>query len=133
MILVDSSVWVEFDRASGSASDERLTALIAGGGLDVACTEPVLMEVIAGARDARRERDLSRLLTSFTWLPFDAVTDFDGAARIYRSCRAAGITPRGLIDCMIVNVALRTGALLLTADRDFEQIAAVVPLQLDHG
>lgn len=135
MILVDSSAWVEFDRGTGSPVDHRLAALIAGGGAEtsnaVGVTEPVLMEVLAGARDARRHDDLRRLLTSFVWLPADAVTDFEAAARIYRSCRAAGITPRGLIDCMIAAIALRSGARLLAADRDFEQIATVVPLQLD--
>ncbi|MGB3014816.1 MAG: PIN domain-containing protein, partial [Candidatus Nanopelagicales bacterium] len=58
------------------------------------------------------------------------VSDFAGAARVYRLCRAAGVTPRGLIDCMVVQVALRTDSELLAADRDFEAIADVMPLQL---
>ncbi len=44
---------------------------------------------------------------------------------------AAGITPRGLVDCMIVSVALRKDVALLTADRDVELMATVVPLRLD--
>jgi predicted nucleic acid-binding protein len=58
------------------------------------------------------------------------VADFEGAARVYRSCRAAGVTPRGLLDCMIVSIALRTRSSLLCLDRAFEQIANVVPLTL---
>lgn len=46
-----------------------------------------------------------------------------------RSCRDAGITPRGLIDCMISSIAIRTGIELLTADRDFSAMASVVPLR----
>ena len=130
MIIVDTSAWVEFDRATGSATDRRLTKRIRDGGVDIAGTEPVLMEVLAGARDDRRRDDLRRLITSFGWVPVDAVADFEGAAHIYGACRARGITPRGLIDCMIVNVAIRTGSSLLAADRDFETIASVVPLQL---
>ena len=130
MILVDTSAWVEYDRATGSPVDRRLTELISDGG-GIAVTEPVLMEVLAGARDERRHHDLRRLLTSFAWIPTDAVADFEGAARIYRSCRAVGITPRGLIDCMIVNVAIRSDVALLAADRDVEQMASVVPLRLD--
>jgi hypothetical protein len=38
--------------------------------------------------------DLRRLLLRFELLSFDAAADFDGAARIYRRCRAAGVTPR---------------------------------------
>lgn len=135
MILVDSSAWVEFDRASGSTVDQRLASLIAGGSADtpdaVGVTEPVLMEVLAGARDVKRHDDLRRLLTSFEWVPTDAVTDFEAAARIDRSCRAAGITSRGLVDCMIAAIAIRSGARLLAADREFEQMATVLPLQLD--
>lgn len=87
---------------------------------------------MAGARDELRHQDLRRLLTSFAWVYADPVADFEGAARIYRSCRAAGVTPRGLIDCMIANIAIRSGSTLLTADRNFQQIADVVPLQLDQ-
>lgn len=130
MIIVDTSAWVEFDRATGSDADAHLTELIAAGDAPLACTEPVLMEVLAGARDDRRHLDLRRLLTSFRWIPVDPIADFEGAARVYRSCRAAGITPRGLIDCMIVSVALRSGSELLCADADFARIATVVPLQL---
>ena len=50
MILVDTSAWVEYDRATGSAVDEQLTNLISTSS-DLAVTEPVLMEVLAGARD----------------------------------------------------------------------------------
>lgn len=131
MILVDTSAWVDYDRATGSPCDQRLTSLIAEGGELVAVSEPVLMEVLAGARDDQRHRDLRRLLTSFIWIPIDPIADFEGAAHIYRSCRRSGITPRGLIDCMIVNIAIRSNATLLTADRDFIQIAEIVPLNLE--
>ena len=49
MILADTSAWVEYDRATGSATDLRLSELIAADG-PVAVTEPVIMEVVAGAR-----------------------------------------------------------------------------------
>lgn len=133
MILVDTSAWVEYDRATGSALDQRLTGLIAAGGGEVASTEPILMEVLAGARDERRHRDLRRLLTSFTWIAADPAADFEGAARIYRSCRAAGITPRGLVDCMIASIAIRSGTTVLAADADFEQIGTVVPLRREKA
>ena len=99
----------------------------------VAVSEAILMEVLAGARDERRRVDLRRLLTAFAWIKADAVADFEGAARVYRQCRSAGVTPRGLIDCMIVTVAIRSGSDLLTADRDFHQIARVVPIRLDEA
>ncbi len=131
MILADTSAWVEFDRATGSPTDRRLTGLIEAAG-PLATTEPVVMEVLAGARDGRREADLRRLLARFSLIPFESVADFEGAARIYRRSRAAGVTPRGLIDCMIIAVALRAGATLLACDRDIALVAGVVGVEIDQ-
>ena len=132
MILADTSAWVEYDRATGSAADQRLAELIADHG-PLMVTEPVLMEVLAGSRSDARELDLRRLLLSFGFLPFDAVTDFEAAARIYRRCRGAGVTPRGMLDCMIVAVAYRRGAALLSWDVDIDRVARVIGVELDEA
>ena len=130
MILVDTSAWVEFDRATGSAVDAALTALIAAGD-DVAVTEPVIIEVVAGARDEQRERELQRLMRRFMLLRFDGAVDFDAAARIHRMCRRAGVTPRGMVDCMIASVALRHGATMLTADSDLERVGKIIGVAME--
>lgn len=132
MILADSSAWVEYDRATGSAVDQRLTELISTDG-PLAVTEPVIMEVVAGARNDQREAELRRLLLRFNRLGFDVVVDFDAAARIYRSCRRAGITPRGMVDCMIASVASRHGAILLARDSDMHRVASIVGIDMDHA
>jgi predicted nucleic acid-binding protein len=64
VILADPSAWIEYDRATGSAVDRRLSDLISEDG-PVAVTEPVIMEVVAGARTDEREADLNRLLRRF--------------------------------------------------------------------
>lgn len=132
MILADTSAWVEYDRATGSPPDRRIAELIETDG-PLVTTEPVIMEVLAGARDDRRETDLRRLLGSVTLLSFDTVTDFDGAARIYRRCRGAGVTPRGILDCMIAAAAWRRGATLLSHDADMDRLAGVIGLSLDDA
>jgi len=132
VILADTSAWVEFDRATGSAVDQRLTTLIAADG-PVAVTESVIMEVLAGSRSDRRESDLRRLLLRFELLPFEVVADFDGAARLYRRCRRAGVTPRGMAACMIAAVALRRGATLLSHDADMDRLAGVTGIALDEA
>ena len=129
---MDTSAWVEFDRATGSPSDVRLAELI-GQTAEIAVTEPVIMEVVSGARTAQREWQLRRLLARFELLAFDSIADFDGAVYVYRSCRAAAITPRGLIDCMIAAVAVRNGASILAHDRDFARVARVMGIDLDAG
>jgi hypothetical protein len=130
-VLVDSSVWISFGRGRDTPDVSRLQDLMRQG--TAAATEPVLMEVLAGARDAPTRTDARSLLTSFRWIPVESVADFEGAATVYQQCRRAGVTPRGLIDCMIVTVCLRTGVPLLTADGDVGRIAEVMPLRLDPG
>lgn len=132
MILIDTSAWVEYDRRTKSNVDLRLTHLIESGG-PIAVTEPVVMEVLIGARTNTREDELRMMLESFPFLHFDQSVDFDGAARIYRTCRSRGITPRGLIDCLIANVAIRKEASLLAHDRDMTSIARVMDLKLDEA
>jgi predicted nucleic acid-binding protein len=130
VILVDTSAWVEYDRATSSPVDRRLTELITNE-LEIAVTEPVIMEVVAGARSDAREADLRRLLLRFTLLRFDAAIDFDAAARIYRACRHVGVIPRGLVDCMIASVARRHDAALLALDADLRRVADVVGIEMD--
>lgn len=132
MILVDTSAWVEYDRATGSGVDRRLTELITRDRW-IAVTEPVIMEVVAGARSDTREADLRRLLLRFQLLRFDSAVDFDAAARIYRSCRRVGVTPRGIVDCMITSVAHRHSAALLALDADLARVANVVGVDIDDA
>jgi predicted nucleic acid-binding protein len=130
VILADTSAWVEFDRATGSTVDVRLAQLITNDG-PLAVTEPVMMEVLAGARTDARERDLRRLLQRFHLHPVDPAPDFEAAARIYRQCRQKGVTPRGLIDCLIAAVAWRNSATLLAYDIDLHRVANIVGISMD--
>ena len=93
--------------------------------MSLATTEPVIMEITSGARTDARESDLCHLLLRYQLLRFDPVIDFDGATTIYRNCWKAGITPGGLVDCMIASVAQRYSAVLLTTDVDQIRIGQV--------
>jgi predicted nucleic acid-binding protein len=130
VILPDTSAWIEFDRATGSRVHLRVKELIRAGG-PLAVTEPVAMEVLVGARSDKREHDLRALLARCTLLQFDPASDFDGAVRIYRRCRSVGITPRGMVDCMIAAVAWRHRATLLAHDADLERVAGIVGIDID--
>jgi len=132
VILVDTSAWVEYDRATGTGVDRRLTELIAADA-EIGVTEPVVMEVVAGARSDQREHDLRRLLLRFRLVRFDPVVDFDAAARTYRACRRVGVTPRGMVDCMIASVAWRVGATLLAHDVYVARVAKVVGIEMDRA
>jgi predicted nucleic acid-binding protein len=91
----------------------------------------VIMEVLAGARTDQRENDLRRLLLRFELLRVDPTSDFEAAASIYRRCRRNGVTPRGLVDCLVAAVAWRSDATLLAQDVDLHRVADVVGIAMD--
>jgi len=129
VILVDTSAWVEYLRATGSLVHKEVRRLIESEA-DLATTDPVVMEVLAGARDEDHVKDLRRLLIRFRHLPVEGLTDYEDAATVYRSCRAAGSTPRSLVDCLIAAVAIRENVRILHQDRDYDTIAAHTQLRL---
>lgn len=130
MILVDTSAWIEFDRATGSEVDRRLATLFATDG-PIAVTEPIVMEVLAGAKTVERHDSLRRLLHGVSQLRFESPGDFESASAAYRRCRSVGVTPPGMLDCMIVSVAWRNGASILTCDRDIVRIAETLEVKID--
>jgi len=127
VILADSSAWIEFQRATGSPVDARLTAALEAGE-QLATAGLVMLEVLAGARDERHARELRRLLRRCAFLRLEEPSDHEAAAALYRACRRAGKTVRRLPDCLIAAVAIRTGAQLLHRDSDFDAIALHSPL-----
>lgn len=129
MTLVDSSAWIELFRATGSPVHLGLRALIGGDG-EIATTEPIGMELLAGARTAEQAGRVRAALASCRAHPVSGPSDWERAAAIYRTCRAEGTTPRTHIDCLIAAVAIRADIPVLTADRDFETIARHTPLEL---
>lgn len=129
MILVDSSAWVEFLRATGSDAHLRLRSLLQGEA-PLACTDVIVMEILAGARDGTDRERLRRLLHGLEFLAVDGPADYEQAAELYRLCRAGGETPRKLTDCLIAAVAIRNDAELLCEDSDFFAIARFAPLRL---
>ncbi len=130
MVLVDTSAWIEFFRATGSATHHRIRGDL-GSLAALATTDVILMEVLAGARDAGHLQRLRRLLSGSRMLPLQGLADFEDAAALYRTCRAQGITIRRLTDCLIASVAIRTGVPLLHADHDFDLIARCSRLQIE--
>lgn len=129
MTLIDTSAWIEFLR--GEPHGDRTTrshvrGLLAGG---AALTEPVVMEILSGARSHHHEAQLRALLGSASLLPVRA-EDWADAALLYRLCRVNGRTVRSMVDCLIAAVAVRHDVPVLARDRDFEALAEHTPLRL---
>ena len=91
--------------------------------------EPVKAELLVGARTNVELRELRRLIDGLDIELIHPRDDFDRAVEIHLRCRTAGVTPRGLIDCLIAAVTERRDLPLLHADRDLAAIAAIIGLE----
>ena len=129
MIVVDTSAWVEFLRATGSPADQALTAAIRAGE-ELAVLDAVRLELLAGGGSEGRTHDLRRLLARFTPVAAASPADHEQAATLYRAARRSGETVRSLFDCLIAAAALRLSAPVLAQGRDFVVLARVSDLQL---
>lgn len=130
MILPDSSAWIEEFRGTGSGVDLALRDLLASGD-EIAVTEPVVMELLAGARSKRELRATRLRLLSFTMLRVQDLVTYERASAVWRACRLAGEPVRNTLDCLIAAVAIREGVTILHADRDFDVIARHTDLQIE--
>ena len=126
MILVDTSAWIEFLRDTSSPVCDRVQRELS---LDIAVADPILMEVLAGARDDSHLMQLRRLLARGTRLSTQPA-DFEQAAVLYRQCRKNGETVRKLVDCLIAAISIRNTIPVLHQDQDFEVLARHTLLEL---
>jgi len=123
--LIDSAVWIDFFSERDTPAS-RAVAQLAQRPTQIATTQPILLEVLAGASPVAARR-IERVLGSFLVLDVDVAIDFNQALDLYRAVRSSGHTVRSLFDCVIASVALRRGAELVHKDKDFDRIAAVAP------
>ena len=132
MILVDTSAWVDYLRNRRTVVAKALTALIEQDA-ELATTEPVIMELLAGADTPARGEALERLTNGLPLLGLDPRLDFRAAAQLYAEARREGRTVRSLIDCLIASVAIRHDVPLLHKDVDYDVISKISPLQIHTG
>lgn len=128
MILIDTSAWIEYFRATGSAAAVEVRRLLSTGPDHVVMCEPIAMEILSGAVDDAHHAKLEQLVNGLPSLKLDDAVDFRGAAVIYRAARRAGSTIRSVNDCLIAAVAIRHGVSIIHRDADFEVIAAITSL-----
>ena len=131
MILIDTSAWIEYLRATGSAAAIEVRRLLSTEADRVVMCEPVAMEILSGAVDDDKHAKLERLVNGLPSLKIDESVDFRSAAAIYRAARRAGHTIRSVNDCLIAAVSIRHGTSIIHRDTDFEVIAAITGLEAE--
>lgn len=129
MILVDTSVLVDFLRGRDTAAVGRLDALELEGA-PWTIPSPCVQEILQGALDEREWRTIHLAVRGRDVIgPEDEMDARVGAARLWFDCRRRGVTIRSGVDCFIAQIALENEAVLLHDDDDFDAIAKVRPLR----
>ena len=126
MILVDTSVWIEFFRQSSDLDLEAVVDLE-----EVVTCLPVLQEVLQGFDDQRAYHLAREAMLAFPMVESPLSEEvFQLAIDLYRSARRAGLTVRSSVDCLIGACALRSSLTVLHRDRDFDSLAQISPLDV---
>jgi predicted nucleic acid-binding protein len=129
VIVVDTSVWIDFLGGGPTRQARRCVDLIEGG-QPVALTDVIFTEVLQGLHSDDEAQLVERNLRSFPVLRLEGLEDFALAASLYRTARREGVTIRKTLDCLIAAPCVRTGAPLLHADADFDRLASCTSLRI---
>lgn len=118
MILVDSSVWIDYFRGVTSPQTDRLDALL--GAEPLATGDLNLTEVLQGFANERDYQQAQTLLTSLVVIEIAGQAIALQAARNFRKLRALGVTVRKTIDTLIATRCIESRLPLLYSDKDFD-------------
>ena len=118
MILVDSSVWIDFFRNEPTLQAEWLDRNLGVEGLVVG--DLILAEIMQGFKDDKGFNEARRLLGQLEQVSVGGTELAIEAARNYRRLRTAGVTVRGTVDVLIATRCMADGLRLLHSDRDFD-------------
>ena len=128
MILVDSSVWIEFFRRDSDLDLESVLDLE-----EVVTCLPVIREVLQGFDDQRTYRLAREAMLAFPVVESPLSEEVHLlAVDLYRSARRAGLTVRSSTDCLIGACALRNSMSVAHHDRDFDALAKISPLEVQR-
>ena len=118
MILVDSSVWIDYFRGTVTPQTDKLDSLL--GIEPIATGDLVLTEVLQGFSSDRDFKQAEKLMTSLVIVDLAGQAMAIQAAKNFRTLRSLGITVRKTIDTVIATRCIESGLPLLYSDRDFD-------------
>jgi hypothetical protein len=127
VILVDSSVWIDYFRGIKSSQTDRLDALL--GNEPIATGDLVLAEVLQGFGSAQDFNQGKKLLTSLPLIELVGGDIAIQAANNFRTLRSLGITVRKTIDTLIATSCIQKRLALLYSDKDFDPFVEHLGLQ----
>ena len=128
MILVDSSVWIDYFRGADTPQVDQLDSLLESEVLLVG--DLILAEVLQGFPNDRDFKQARQLLTSFEMVDIAGPATAIQAAKNHRTLRAHGVTVRKTIDTLIATRCIQNNLALLHSDRDFDPFVKFLGLQI---
>lgn len=131
MIVVDTTVWIDFFNGRNEPHVEQLASMI-DADAGIALTDLTLTEVLQGLRDDAQVRLVDDRLCAFDVLRLESLDDLRRAAQLYRTARRRGVTIRRTIDCLIASVCIREGLPIMHNDSDFDRLAEHSDLAIHH-
>ena len=120
MLVVDSSVWIDFFNSADEPAADLLGHLLDHGEVRLVVPDLVLFEVLRGFRHERDHRQARQLMETLSIEPTVGADIALTAAQHYRSLRAQGITVRSPIDVLVASFCIERDYALLHRDRDFD-------------
>jgi len=127
MILVDTSVWIDF-LIGRDTPPRRLLHRLIESEEDICITEIILTEILQGIRDDALYETTKEYLLEFPVIKPKGIDSYVLAADIYRQCRKQGKTVRKTVDCIIAAIALENKLMFLHNDTDFGVIKTCIGL-----
>lgn len=127
MILVDSSVWIDYFRGSSTPEADRLDTLL--GVEPLLIGDLILAEVLQGFTTDRDFNQARRLMASFQIIDLVGQGIAIQAARHFRMLRQRGVTIRKTIDTLIATRCIQDDFALLYSDPDFDPFVAHLGLR----
>ena len=131
MILVDSSVWIDYFRSADTPQVALLDSLL--GRTPLATGDLIAAEVLQGVRDDREFKLVKQTLEAFDHIDLVGYDVAVKAALNYRTLRAMGITIRKTMDALIATRCIEDRLTLLHADRDFEPFTQYLGLKVAYS
>lgn len=119
MLVVDSSVWIDFFNGQPNPARDVLRRLLHDGETRIVVPDLVLFEVLRGFRNERERRQAEALLLSLAVEATGSVALCLQAVHHYRDLRRSGVTVRSSIDVLVAAFCIENDYLLLHRDRDF--------------
>ena len=128
MIVVDSSVWIDYFNGTITPQTDILDSLL--GHQPLAIGDLILTEVLQGFANERDFHQATQLLTSLTAVELGGQGIAIQAARNFRALRKLGVTVRKTVDTLIATRCIESGYVLLHNDRDFDPFAEHLGLRV---